>query len=131
MNGTHEAHAMFAAYHAVKATHRAFGVCNLIQWRLRRRLLTRTKYIRVRRLGILDSRWMIAMRSLMATTTRQLATVMSANSRFDMSGPGKCSGLRGWIVASQVVVVVCAREGVGLAESPSLGTADEDLVKDG
>jgi hypothetical protein len=29
---------------------------NLIQWRLRRRLLPRTKYIRARRLGVLGSR---------------------------------------------------------------------------
>jgi hypothetical protein len=64
-------------------------LANLIQWLLRRRLLTTTKPIRVRRLGILDSRRMIAMRSLMATMTRRLATAMSAsNSRFDMSGPG-------------------------------------------
>lgn len=66
------------------------------QWRWHCWLLTRTKSICAPRLGILYSRWMIAMRSLMAMTMRQLATQMSTgNSRFDMSRPRKCRGLRG------------------------------------
>jgi hypothetical protein len=70
-----------------------------------------------------------------ALTTRQLATVMPAgNSRFDMSGPGKCGVHRDVytrIVFYRVVVVVCAREGDVLAQRPFLGTADGDSVKDG
>ena len=73
------------------------------------------------------------MRSLMVTTTRQLATVISTgNSRFDKSVPGKCRELDvyAWIVASRDVVVECAREGDGLAKSPRFGTADTDLMQD-
>jgi hypothetical protein len=67
---------------------------NLVLKRLRRRLVTGTKLIRVRRLRILGSQWTMAMRSLMATTMRQQATVMSAdNSRIDISDPGTCRGL--------------------------------------
>ena len=44
-------------------------LANLIQSRLRRRLLIRTESIRVRRLGILDLQWIIAMESPMATAT--------------------------------------------------------------
>ena len=48
---------------------RFWSLQTYVQCRLRCRLLTRTKSIRTRRVGILDSRaslWMIAMKSLMA-----------------------------------------------------------------
>jgi hypothetical protein len=56
---------------------------------------------------------MIATKSLIATTTRQLATVMSAGSaRFDTVDRGKCRELRvnARIVDARVVVIVCARK---------------------
>jgi len=50
MNG-----ALLAARHTVTPTHHASGVYKLIQWQLRRHMLTRTTSIRVRRLGILKT----------------------------------------------------------------------------
>jgi hypothetical protein len=94
---------------------------NLIQWRLRHQLL---KSVLVRWLGILDLQWMIVRRSesLMAMTTRQLATVLPAGSSRYISRREKCSELRRYIYLNRsfpgrrLVVIVCAREGDGLAE---------------
>lgn len=138
MNGTHEAHAMFVARHPYTPQQQPvtlLELANPIQWQLRHQLLARTKTIRVSRLEILDSRWMIAMRSLTATMMRQPATVVSeGNSRFDMSGPGSVASSRdvhAWIVASRVVVVACSmRPGRRrLVERPRFGTAEEDFVQ--
>lgn len=90
-----------------------------------------------RRLGILDSQWMMAMRSLMSTTTRQLATVMSAGNakvQHERTGPESVRNswdVYAWIISSQGVVVVCTRAGDGLTERPCFGTTNEDLVQDG
>jgi hypothetical protein len=49
---------------------------------------------------------------------------------FDISGPGKCSGyVYASVLAFQVDVIVCAREGSGLAERRRLETVDENLVQ--
>ena len=53
-------------FHTVTETLLEFA--NLVPMRLRGRLLTGTRSIRVRRLGILHSRWMIVIWSPMAIT---------------------------------------------------------------
>jgi len=87
MNGTHGTRPM--------SRFAASGLCKLDSMH-RRLLLTRTKFIPVRRLGIFLIRW---------------------------DNVGSSGDVHAWIVASQVIVIVCAQDGDGLVERLRLGTS--------